>query len=177
MFDLFLLVADKDETGKEKQSPRQEDSPPTSPNDEDASPAPDPSASPPPPPSDGGGAGADDDGRGHPSPPDSYRSSGEEQERAAASSSAAAIGQPGASSAASSLVPSPLDMGGRDSPSPLAAAASPEGEESRAVVAQTGSGEVVTGPPSSGQGICQCFRQCCGSMTFWGGSGSADPCL
>ena len=21
------------------------------------------------------------------------------------------------------------------------------------------------------------FKQCCGSMTFWGGSGSADPCL
>jgi hypothetical protein len=23
----------------------------------------------------------------------------------------------------------------------------------------------------------QRYYQCCGSMTFWGGSGSADPCL
>ncbi len=157
MFDSFLLVADKDETGKEKQSPRQEDSPPTSPNDEGASPpAQNPSASPPPPPSDGGGGAQtpeNDNGRGHPSPPGSYRSSGEEQERAASSS--AAIGQPGAGSAASSLVPSPLDVGRRDSPSPFAAAASPE-EENRAGVTHTGSGEVVTGPPNAGKGI-SCF--------------------
>jgi hypothetical protein len=33
----------------------------------------------------------------------------------------------------------------------------------------------------SGSRICikefKYFNQCCGSMTFWGGSGSADPCL
>ncbi len=40
--------------------------------------------------------------------------------------------------------------------------------------------EIFSWPGGGGEGsyvVFYCFNQCCGSMTFWCGSGSADPCL